>query len=223
MLRAGAGPICGPDHAALAFSPGRMRNGGRAADRIDDAGLLRRHDHHLPRARRLRDLAAALGARPEDRAASSRRFDPFSRREPPPPPAPTPRPRAATTSCACPEPRTGRRRRDGRARAGPLEGRRRAGLAGRAPGSTRSPSIEPAFDARGFVEGAKTAYEMIVTAFAQGDRKSPEEPPRRATSMRASSARSSSASSAARRPRPPSSRSTRPRSSASRCATASRR
>jgi predicted lipid-binding transport protein (Tim44 family) len=31
--------------------------------------------------------------------------------------------------------------------------------------------IEPSFDARGFVEGAKGAYEMIVTAFAQGDRK----------------------------------------------------
>lgn len=31
--------------------------------------------------------------------------------------------------------------------------------------------IEPDFDARGFVEGAKMAYEMIVTAFAQGDRK----------------------------------------------------
>jgi predicted lipid-binding transport protein (Tim44 family) len=30
---------------------------------------------------------------------------------------------------------------------------------------------EPGFDARGFVEGAKMAYEMIVTAFAQGDRK----------------------------------------------------
>lgn len=30
--------------------------------------------------------------------------------------------------------------------------------------------IEPEFDARGFVEGAKSAYEMIVTAFAQGDR-----------------------------------------------------
>ncbi|NNM73683.1 Tim44/TimA family putative adaptor protein [Enterovirga aerilata] len=29
---------------------------------------------------------------------------------------------------------------------------------------------EPDFDARGFVEGAKAAYEMIVTAFAQGDR-----------------------------------------------------
>lgn len=31
--------------------------------------------------------------------------------------------------------------------------------------------LEPGFDARGFVEGAKMAYEMIVTAFAQGDRK----------------------------------------------------
>ena len=31
--------------------------------------------------------------------------------------------------------------------------------------------IESDFDARGFVEGAKLAYEMIVTAFAQGDRK----------------------------------------------------
>lgn len=28
---------------------------------------------------------------------------------------------------------------------------------------------EPGFDPRGFVEGAKSAYEMIVTAFAQGD------------------------------------------------------
>lgn len=31
--------------------------------------------------------------------------------------------------------------------------------------------IEPDFDARGFVEGAKSAYEMIVAAFAQGDAK----------------------------------------------------
>jgi predicted lipid-binding transport protein (Tim44 family) len=30
--------------------------------------------------------------------------------------------------------------------------------------------IEPAFDARTFVEGARSAYEMIVNAFAQGDR-----------------------------------------------------
>jgi predicted lipid-binding transport protein (Tim44 family) len=31
--------------------------------------------------------------------------------------------------------------------------------------------VEPGFDARGFIEGGKMAYEMIVTAFAQGDRK----------------------------------------------------
>lgn len=30
---------------------------------------------------------------------------------------------------------------------------------------------DPAFDAKGFVDGAKMAYEMIVTAFADGDRK----------------------------------------------------
>jgi predicted lipid-binding transport protein (Tim44 family) len=30
---------------------------------------------------------------------------------------------------------------------------------------------EPAFDATGFLDGAKAAYEMIVTAFAQGDRR----------------------------------------------------
>ena len=31
--------------------------------------------------------------------------------------------------------------------------------------------VEPDFDPRSFAEGAKGAYEMIVTAFAQGDRK----------------------------------------------------
>ncbi|HZH52645.1 MAG TPA: Tim44/TimA family putative adaptor protein [Microvirga sp.] len=31
--------------------------------------------------------------------------------------------------------------------------------------------VEPTFDAHGFLEGAKAAYEMIVTAFAQGDRR----------------------------------------------------
>jgi predicted lipid-binding transport protein (Tim44 family) len=30
---------------------------------------------------------------------------------------------------------------------------------------------DPSFDARAFVEGAKQAYEMIVTAFAKGDRR----------------------------------------------------
>lgn len=31
-------------------------------------------------------------------------------------------------------------------------------------------AIEPGFDGRGFMDGARSAYEMIVTAFAQGDR-----------------------------------------------------
>ncbi len=35
----------------------------------------------------------------------------------------------------------------------------------------RMKDIDPAFDARHFLEGAKAAYEMIVTAFAEGDRK----------------------------------------------------
>jgi predicted lipid-binding transport protein (Tim44 family) len=33
-------------------------------------------------------------------------------------------------------------------------------------------AIEPDFDARGFLEGAKSAYELIVSAFARGDRES---------------------------------------------------
>ncbi len=35
----------------------------------------------------------------------------------------------------------------------------------------RMRAIDPDFDPRHFLEGAKTAYEMIVTAFAEGDRK----------------------------------------------------
>jgi predicted lipid-binding transport protein (Tim44 family) len=35
--------------------------------------------------------------------------------------------------------------------------------------------LEPQFDARQFLDGAKSAYEMIVTAFAQGDRKTLKE------------------------------------------------
>jgi len=35
----------------------------------------------------------------------------------------------------------------------------------------RMKEIDPSFDARHFLEGAKAAYEMIVTAFAEGDRK----------------------------------------------------
>jgi len=36
---------------------------------------------------------------------------------------------------------------------------------------TRMKEIDPGFDARHFLEGAKVAYEMIVTAFAKGDKK----------------------------------------------------
>jgi predicted lipid-binding transport protein (Tim44 family) len=31
--------------------------------------------------------------------------------------------------------------------------------------------LDPSFNGRGFVDGAKMAYEMIVSAFAQGDRR----------------------------------------------------
>jgi predicted lipid-binding transport protein (Tim44 family) len=38
------------------------------------------------------------------------------------------------------------------------------------PGLEAIASAEPSFDARAFLAGAKSAYEMIVTAFAKGDR-----------------------------------------------------
>jgi predicted lipid-binding transport protein (Tim44 family) len=38
------------------------------------------------------------------------------------------------------------------------------------PGLEAIAAAEPGFDARGFLAGAKSAYEMIVTAFAKGDR-----------------------------------------------------
>ena len=40
-----------------------------------------------------------------------------------------------------------------------------------AKGLSAIAAADPAFDPRHFLEGARTAYEMIVTAFAQGDRK----------------------------------------------------
>ena len=55
---------------ALARPPSGRRS-GQAHNRIDDAGFLRHHDPHFPRPRRLRDLAAAVGARPEDRARAA--------------------------------------------------------------------------------------------------------------------------------------------------------
>ena len=98
-------------------------------------------------------------------------LDPFSRREAPPPPATAPPTPEATTSCGCPAPRTAPAAADGRSRGRPLEGLRRARHADRRAASTRSPAPSRASMPRGFIEGAKAAYEMIVTAFAQGDRK----------------------------------------------------
>jgi predicted lipid-binding transport protein (Tim44 family) len=95
-------------------------------------------------------------------------LDTFSRREAPPSPAPGPRapgdnvvrlPGAANAPAVAVEPAPDRW--TGIAEAGsPV-----------AAGLDEVARIEPAFDARAFVEGAKMAYEMIVTAFAQGDRK----------------------------------------------------
>ena len=98
------------------------------------------------------------------------RFNPFTRREPPAPRGSSPtegdnivrlpgavieRPSAAPADALPPAERW-------------------KGLA--EPGSAVSRGLdeilraEPAFDANGFLEGAKAAYEMTVTAFAQGDR-----------------------------------------------------
>ena len=54
---------------------------------------------------------------------------------------------------------------------GALEGDRRAGLAHGRSASTRSSAQDPSFDAQHFLTGARAAYEMIVTAYAQGDRR----------------------------------------------------
>ena len=95
-------------------------------------------------------------------------FDPLSRRDAPLRPATHP-PSRITMWCACPAPPGPSHRRGRPVRA--LEGHRRARHAhGRAP-STASCALEPSFDPSEFLEGAKSAYEMIVTAFAQGDRK----------------------------------------------------
>jgi predicted lipid-binding transport protein (Tim44 family) len=93
-------------------------------------------------------------------------LDPFARREPPE------APRAAAPADNVVRLPTGAVERP--AAAAPAADRW-AGLAEPqspvAQGLDEIARIEPDFDARGFVEGAKQAYEMIVTAFAQGDRK----------------------------------------------------
>ena len=70
---------------------------------------------------------------------------------------------------------------------------------------------DKSFDAKHFLTGARAAYDMIVTAYAEGDRRSSRTCSAK-RSMTASRARSRSASSAARRSRRASSRSTAPTS-----------
>jgi predicted lipid-binding transport protein (Tim44 family) len=94
-------------------------------------------------------------------------FDPVSRREP------STRPGPVETDNVVRLPGVGPER--GPASAPELDAQRWKGIA--EPGTRVADGLdaiarhEPGFDAAGFVEGAKMAYEMIVTAFAQGDRK----------------------------------------------------
>jgi predicted lipid-binding transport protein (Tim44 family) len=96
-------------------------------------------------------------------------FDPISRREPPARPgAPTPDPDNVVRLPGA----------NGGDRAGTMvvpPADRWKGIA--EPGSRIAQGLdeiaraEPQFDGRGFMDGSKAAYEMIVTAFAQGDRR----------------------------------------------------
>ena len=95
-------------------------------------------------------------------------FDPFSRREPPARPGPV-----SETDNVVRLPGAGA----DRAQASPLDlaEDRWKGIAEPdtpvARGLDAVVKQEPGFDVRAFLEGAKLAYETIVTAFAQGDRK----------------------------------------------------
>ena len=115
---------------------------------------------------------------------------------------------------------------------------RKAGRAGRAaadrwkgvaePGSALATGLDAiaredkSFDAKHFIVGARAAYEMIVTAYAGGDRRQLKNL-LAARSMTASRPPSRSASSAARRSRRVSSRSTAPTSPPPRCVARPRR
>jgi predicted lipid-binding transport protein (Tim44 family) len=96
-------------------------------------------------------------------------MDPFARREP----ADPSRPAANGADNVVRLPSAGAERAVAPASATPAPDRW-AGVAepnsAIARGLDEIAKVEPEFDARGFVEGAKSAYEMIVTAFAQGDR-----------------------------------------------------
>ena len=111
---------------------------------------------------------------------------------------------------------------------------RRAGRAGRrwkgiaeparalATGLDAIAREDQSFDAKHFLAGARAAYEMIVMAYAAGDRRTLKSLlAKRSTT--ASRARSTSASSGARRSRPASSRSTAPTSPRPNCAARPRR
>src|SRR3954466_541521 len=95
-------------------------------------------------------------------------FDPISRREPPRPGAP-----AADGDNVVRLPGVNGSDRAGTMTVPPAD--RWKGIA--EPGSRIAQGLdeilraEPQFDGRGFVDGSKAAYEMIVTAFANGDRK----------------------------------------------------
>ena len=98
-------------------------------------------------------------------------LDPFSRRETPEPGRP-PSPPGSDNVVRLP---TGAPERPSAAAPAAPAPDRWAGVAEPgtpvALGLDEIAKVEPTFDAKGFAEGAKSAYEMIVTAFAQGDTK----------------------------------------------------
>ncbi|XYD11629.1 Tim44/TimA family putative adaptor protein [Methylobacterium sp. NMS12] len=109
-------------------------------------------------------MASALRARPEDGGGALAVQ------------AGRPQPHRAAGALRRRQRRAPARRRPGPGRAGAL--RRAAGLAGHrragievARGLEACIQAEPSFDPRAFVEGAKSAYEAIMIAFAKGDRK----------------------------------------------------
>lgn len=98
-------------------------------------------------------------------------FDPFARRNPAPPVAPDGEKVIALpprqNRDAGPTPVTGEAPSDADVRIRPVA----------APGSAVAEqlkqlmAVDRTFDPQGFLEGAKVAYEMVVTAFAEGDRR----------------------------------------------------
>ena len=97
-------------------------------------------------------------------------FDPFSRRDAPAQ-RPGPRPAQADNVVRLPGAANGPAAATAELAADRWKGVAEAGSPV-AAGLDEIVRIEPNFDVREFIEGAKMAYDMIVTAFAQGDRKS---------------------------------------------------